>query len=110
MLLRPKKRAAASARAAFFGWFNRAFDWTTNRYLSGVVSLIRRSALRAGGPGRVLWLVAGGFSRGCPPASCPDEDQGAFFVSVRLPDGASTERDRRRRAQDRGGRRQAFRA
>ena len=37
-----------------FDWFNRAFEWTTNRYLSGVVLLIRRSAL----PVLVLCAVA----------------------------------------------------
>ena len=37
-------------------------------------------------------LGAGGLFRTLPAGFLPNEDQGAFFVSVRLPDSASTER------------------
>jgi len=95
LVLRP---AAATKRtgllARFFGVFNRAFDWTTNRYLSGVKFLIRRSvfalvALLA------FFLGTGGLFRILPTGFLPDEDQGVFFVAVRLPDGASLERNSR---------------
>jgi multidrug efflux pump len=74
-----------------FRYFNRAFDWANGRYLSGVRLLIRRSALA------VIALLAfsiatGGLFRSLPTGFLPNEDQGAIFVSVRLPDGASTER------------------
>src|SRR6516162_489896 len=44
MLLRPAK-ASRGILGKFFGWFNRAFDWTTERYLSGVRTFVRRAAL-----------------------------------------------------------------
>ena len=44
LLLRPAKKSRGPL-GAFFGWFNRAFDWTTKRYLSGVRIFVRRSAL-----------------------------------------------------------------
>jgi multidrug efflux pump len=90
LLLRPHKKSA-SLLSRPFEWFNGAFEWTANRYLSGVVLLIRRAAL----PVLVLCVVSlltfGLFKR-LPAGFLPSEDQGAFFVSMRLPDGASTER------------------
>jgi len=74
--------------------FNRAFEWTTNRYLSGVRGMIRRSAFALiallaffGGAGVLFRSLHSGF--------LPDEDQGVFFAAVRLPDGASLERTQR---------------
>jgi multidrug efflux pump len=90
LLLRPHKESK-SWLSKPFTWFNDAFGWITTRYLSHVGFLIRRSVLP------VLVLVAvslftvGLFKR-LPTGFLPSEDQGAFFVSVRLPDGASTER------------------
>src|SRR5213593_2491097 len=43
MILRPKKETRGLL-SRFFAVFNRAFDWTTNRYLGGVKVLIRKSA------------------------------------------------------------------
>src|SRR6185436_3963801 len=64
------------------------------RYLSGVKVLIRRSAFAlvalAG-----FYMAAGGLFRALPGGFLPNEDQGVFFVSVRLPDGASVERNLR---------------
>ena len=90
LLLRPHGHSK-SLLSRPFDWFNRTFEWTTNRYLSTVVFLIRRSAL----PVIVLCIVAGftyGLFRHLPVGFLPNEDQGAFFVSMRLPDGASTDR------------------
>ena len=44
LLLRPAKKSRGPL-GAFFGWFNRAFDWTTNRYLERCPDL--RPPLRA---------------------------------------------------------------
>jgi hydrophobe/amphiphile efflux-1 (HAE1) family protein len=52
---------------------------------------MRRSALALVGL-LCFWLLAGGLFRGMPRGFLPDEDQGAFFASVHLPDGASVER------------------
>lgn len=66
-------------------------DWMRDRYASGVRRLIRLSALSV-----VLVVVfAGGvlgLSRITPAGFLPEEDQGAFFISVQLPDGASVAR------------------
>jgi hydrophobe/amphiphile efflux-1 (HAE1) family protein len=94
MLLRPAhdgKRRGLLAR--FFDRFNQAFDWTTGRYLGGVRMLVRRSALALLALGGVF-LIAGGLFRALPTGFLPEEDQGVYFVAVRLPDGASLARNR----------------
>ena len=40
----------------------------------------------------IFWVSAGWLFKKIPTGFLPDEDQGAFFVSVRLPDGASLDR------------------
>ena len=89
LLLRPHGKSSWLRRP--FDWFNAAFGWTTNRYLSGVVFLIRRAALPVLVLAVVSLLTVGLFKR-LPAGFLPNEDQGAFFVSMRLPDGASTDR------------------
>ncbi|MFN0101320.1 MAG: efflux RND transporter permease subunit [Bryobacteraceae bacterium] len=90
MILRPATKATGPL-ARFFGLFNRGFNWTTGKYLSGVRVFIRRSALV------FVALVAVYFGTGAlfkalPAGFLPDEDQGVVFIAVRLPDGASLER------------------
>ncbi len=90
LLLKPKKQSKGPL-AAFFRWFNRAFDSATNSYvrLSGV--LLRKSAiamiLLVAFAGVGLWV--GGR---LPTSFVPDEDQGYFYVNVQLPNAASLER------------------
>lgn len=90
ILLRPHKESRGLL-ARGFGYFNRGFDWSNKRYMQGVGFLLRRSVLAV-----LALLVFTGITawiyRGLPGSFLPNEDQGAFFVSVRLPDGASTER------------------
>jgi hydrophobe/amphiphile efflux-1 (HAE1) family protein len=66
-------------------------DWMRDRYAGGVRRLVRMAALSL-----VLVLVfAGGIfgvSLLTPTGFLPEEDQGAFFISVQLPDGASVSR------------------
>jgi hydrophobe/amphiphile efflux-1 (HAE1) family protein len=90
LILRPKRKTRGLLARAF-GGFNRAFDWTTNRYLASVGFLIRRSVIALVALG-VFWFLAGGLFKKLPDGFLPDEDQGAFFTGMRLPDGASTER------------------
>jgi hydrophobic/amphiphilic exporter-1 (mainly G- bacteria), HAE1 family len=78
--------------ARFFSGFNRAFEWTKSGYLGGVKRLIRKPALALIGLA-VFYIGAGGLFRAVPGGFLPDEDQGVFFVAVRLPDGASLERN-----------------
>jgi hydrophobe/amphiphile efflux-1 (HAE1) family protein len=93
LILRPKG-AAKGIVARLFGLFNRGFDWTMGRYLSGVKGLIRKSAWALVALACVF-LAAGGLFKILPSGFLPDEDQGVFFVSVRLPDGASLGRTQR---------------
>ena len=92
LILRPKTEAAGRL-AKFFGAFNRGFDWTTNKYLSGVRLLIRRSLLALAGLA-AFYLATGGLFKILPTGFLPDEDQGVIFAAVRLPDGASLERNK----------------
>ncbi len=66
-------------------------DWVRDRYAGGVRRLVRMAVLSL-----VLVLVfAGGIfgvSLLTPTGFLPEEDQGAFFISVQLPDGASVAR------------------
>jgi hydrophobe/amphiphile efflux-1 (HAE1) family protein len=90
ILLKPST-GQKSLLERLFTSFNRGFEWTTNRYLSFVQVLIRRSALALVCLG-VFWFSAGALFKALPSGFLPEEDQGAFFVSLRLPDGASMER------------------
>src|SRR5579862_7812876 len=92
LLLRPQKKTSRGPLAWIFGYFNRAFEWTTNKYLAGVGMLIRRSVI-ALMILAVFWVSAGWLFKKLPNGFLPDEDQGAFFVSVHLPDGASIDRN-----------------
>ncbi len=90
LILRPKIQGRG-VLGRFFSGFDRIFGRTRNRYLAGVNVLIRKSALALVGL-FCFWLAAGALFRHLPTSFLPDEDQGAVFVAVRLPDGASVER------------------
>ena len=93
LLLRPKG-ASKGLLGRVFGGFNIGFDWTKNRYLSGVTMLVRRFGLALAGLA-VFFVLAGLLFKSLPGGFLPDEDQGVFFTAVRLPDGASLERTRK---------------
>ncbi|GGC53821.1 efflux RND transporter permease subunit [Chelatococcus reniformis] len=70
------------------GALMRGIDWVRDRYGAVVARLVRISIL-----GLVLVAAALGgtyaLARITPTGFLPEEDQGAFFVVVQLPDGAS---------------------
>jgi hydrophobe/amphiphile efflux-1 (HAE1) family protein len=78
-------------RRGIMGRVLAGIDWVRDRYTVGVRRLVRMAALSI-----VLVLVfAGGIfgvSLLTPTGFLPEEDQGAFFISVQLPDGASVAR------------------
>jgi multidrug efflux pump len=82
---------AHAVRHRFFGWFNRGFDLTRDRYVGGVRGVMARF-------GR--WFVvyaaivgaAGLLYVKLPTAFVPNEDQGYFFVQVQTPPGATQQR------------------
>jgi len=90
LILKPKQQARGALVRAFSG-FNRAFAWTTHGYVMGVKTLIRRSALALIALA-ACYAAAATLFKQVPTGFLPDEDQGVFFVAVRLPDGASLER------------------
>ena len=86
MLLRPHE-----APNKYFAAFNRWFVRVTARYNDGVVWMLRRGvigvALFAG-----MVVLTIGLWRFTPGSLVPDEDQGWFFTTVILPDGATLQR------------------
>src|SRR4029453_14427186 len=75
----------------FFALFNRFFGSVTTHYSSGVAWMIRRGIV-----GVILFVgmvvITAGLWRFTPGSLVPEEDQGWFFSSVILPDGASLQR------------------
>jgi len=85
-----------------FAWFNRALAASRNAYVAGAAFLIRRLV--------VALLIFGGVIGGAyflfthsPASFLPQEDQGAFFVNIQLPEGASIGRTNRVMQQVTGG-------
>jgi len=76
-----------------FGWFTRLLDRTRNGYGRAVGFLVRRwivplAALAACFLGAFLLFT------NLPTTFLPDEDQGALFLDIQLPDAASLDRTR----------------
>jgi hydrophobe/amphiphile efflux-1 (HAE1) family protein len=84
-------RHTAGGRRGIMGRVLHGIDWVRDRYAGGVRRLVRLSALSIL---LVLVFAAGifGISRITPTGFLPEEDQGAFFIAVQLPDGASVSR------------------
>ena len=91
-LLKPIHKGEGHApKRGFFGWFNRSFDRSVQRYERGVASMLRHKApyLLA-----YLLIVVGMvvlFTR-IPTAFLPEEDQGVLFAQVQTPAGSSAGR------------------
>ena len=80
-------------RRGIMGWVLRRIDNVRDGYAAAVARLVRVSMLAV-----LLIAVAGGgiflISKRTPTGFLPEEDQGAFFVAIQLPDGASVTRTR----------------
>ena len=90
-LLKPVEKGHHASNKGFFGWFNRSFDSSSNKYQSLVGSMIRHR-----GRSMLLYviLLAGlvfVFMR-LPTSFLPEEDQGILFTQIQLPTGATQER------------------
>ena len=78
-------------RRGVMGRLLNGIDWVRDRYAGGVRRLVRVSVISV----LLVLAFAGGIfgiSRITPTGFLPEEDQGAFFISVQLPDGASVSR------------------
>ncbi len=77
----------------FLGWFNRSFARTSQRYKSGVASVLKRTGryllLYAALLGALGWLFVH-----LPTSFLPEEDQGYFINMIQLPPGATRERSK----------------
>jgi multidrug efflux pump len=89
-ILKPIPQGHHEEKKGFFGWFNRNFEKSRDKYHSGVYHVIRRS-----GRWLIIYIaviVAVGllFVR-LPKSFLPDEDQGTMFVIVQTPPGSTQE-------------------
>ena len=92
VFLRPHAHAGGH-RPGIMGRWLRGIDWVRDRYAGAVARLVRVSFLGI--------VLTGAFFAGIwqmslrtPSGFLPQEDQGAFFVQVQLPQGASVARTR----------------
>ena len=80
-------------KKGIMGWIMRGIDRVRDGYANVVARLLRVAVL-----GLILVAVCGGgiygLSLRTPTGFLPEEDQGAFFVAVQLPDAASVTRTR----------------
>ncbi|CAG9174113.1 efflux RND transporter permease subunit [Cupriavidus pampae] len=78
-------------KKGFFGWFNRGFIKTTQRYESGVKGILRRRM-----PFLIIYIaivaaMAFLFTK-IPTSFLPEEDQGVLYAQVQTPPGSTAER------------------
>ncbi|WP_250450462.1 efflux RND transporter permease subunit [Caballeronia sp. ATUFL_M2_KS44] len=89
-ILKPIPQGHHEAKKGFFGWFNRTFDKSRDKYHSGVYHVIKRS-----GRWLLIYLVVivavGLLFVKLPKSFLPDEDQGTMFVLVQTPAGSTQE-------------------
>jgi multidrug efflux pump len=93
MLLKPhvKGERRGGPLARFFGWFNGRFDWLNGHYGTAAGHGARRTLRVLAILGVVVAAIAGLFGI-TPTGFVPDEDRGAVFMQVILPDAASQAR------------------
>ncbi|MBR7637119.1 MULTISPECIES: efflux RND transporter permease subunit [Janthinobacterium] len=90
-LLKPVEKGHHATNKGFFGWFNRSFDSSSNKYQGMVGAMITH---RARSMLLYVLLLAGLvfiFMR-LPTSFLPEEDQGILFTQIQLPTGATQER------------------
>jgi multidrug efflux pump len=90
-ILKPIDKDHHVEKKGFFGWFNRNFARSQDKYHSGVQHVIRRS-----GRWLIIYLVVivavGFLFVRLPKSFLPDEDQGTMFVLIQAPAGSTQER------------------
>jgi multidrug efflux pump len=89
-LLKPVKHDHYEKKG-FFGWFNRAFNRTTDKYQSGVRSMLGKTGRYMAIYVAIVIVLGFLFTR-LPTSFLPDEDQGILFTQMSLPVGATKER------------------
>ncbi|MDY7579949.1 efflux RND transporter permease subunit [Herbaspirillum sp. RTI4] len=90
-LLKPIPKGHHEIKTGFFGWFNRAFGKSQEKYHSSVANIIKRSGRWLIIYGAIIVAVCILFVK-MPKSFLPDEDQGTMFVLVQTPIGSTQER------------------
>ena len=90
MLMQPHEESHGPL-ARFFKAFNAGFDRLNARYGRSAAVLARRTLMVLLTLGALMFVTAGLF-RTVPSGFVPDEDKGAVFMQIVLPDAASQER------------------
>jgi multidrug efflux pump len=90
-LLKPKAQGHDSAKAGFFGWFNRNFDHASERHQVQVRKMLGKGGRWMAVYAAIIAVIAVLFIR-LPTAFLPEEDQGTLFTVIQLPPGATEER------------------
>ncbi|MEA3131538.1 MAG: multidrug efflux pump, partial [Paraburkholderia sp.] len=87
-ILKPIEKGHEEKTTGFFGWFNRTFNKSRDKYHSGVHHVIKRS-----GRWLIIYMVVifavGLLFVKLPKSFLPDEDQGTMFVLVQTPSGST---------------------
>ena len=90
-VLKPIAKGEAHQRGGFFGWFNRNFARSTDRYEAALAKILKRPAKALIGYGLVVLLLGVLFVR-LPTGFLPQEDRGVILNQVQLPPGAVQKR------------------
>lgn len=89
-MLKPIPKGHHAEKRGFFGWFNRTFDRSANRYAKGVGGMVKRTGRSLLVYAVILGAMIFLFLR-MPTGFLPDEDQGILFSQVQLPVGSTME-------------------
>jgi hydrophobe/amphiphile efflux-1 (HAE1) family protein len=89
-MLKPIAKGHHEKKRGFFGWFNRVFDRSADRYASGVGAFLRRSGRALVFYALIAAVVVVLFVR-APTGFLPDEDTGVLFAMAQLPPGSTRE-------------------
>src|SRR6266702_4158281 len=87
-ILKPIPKGHHEEKRGFFGWFNRTFDRSRDKYHSGVHHVVKRSGRCLISYMEVIVAVGFLFMR-LPKSFLPNEDQGLAYVQVQTPPGAT---------------------
>ncbi|WP_197329402.1 efflux RND transporter permease subunit [Ralstonia syzygii] len=90
-LLKPIEKGSHHDKKGFFGWFNRMFTSTTNRYQSLVERMLKKTFRYMVIYGALIAAVVFLFMR-LPSSFLPNEDQGYIITNIQLPPAASANR------------------
>ncbi|TEA77665.1 efflux RND transporter permease subunit [Allopusillimonas ginsengisoli] len=90
-LLKPIPKGHHESKKGLFGWFNRGFERTTNKYERMVAGSLKR-----GGRMMLIYLVLvlalGWMYVRLPTSFLPEEDQGYVIANIELPAGSTANR------------------